>query len=77
MIATITSKGQLTLPVEARRKIGLKAGSRVDVIVTGQDHLTVIPLTESVTSLKGMLGKPKRRLSLDDMQRAIEAGAAS
>lgn len=71
MIATITSKGQLTLPIEARRKIGLKTGSRVQVVITPDDQLRVIPLAQSITSLKGMLGKPRRTLSLEDMQRVI------
>ncbi len=75
MIATITSKGQLTLPIEARRKIGLKTGSRVQVVITPDDQLRVIPLAQSITSLKGMLGKPRRTLSLEDMQRVITKAA--
>lgn len=37
---TITAKGQITLPVEARRTLGLQAGQRVGVRVDG-DHLIV------------------------------------
>lgn len=37
---SITAKGQITLPVEARRALGLTAGQKVAVRVVG-DHLVV------------------------------------
>ena len=37
---TITSKGQITLPVEARRALGLHSGQKVAVRVEG-DHLVI------------------------------------
>lgn len=39
---TITAKGQITLPVEVRRALGLRAGQKVRVRVDG-DHLVVDP----------------------------------
>jgi antitoxin PrlF len=33
--ATMTSKGQLTVPAEVRERLGLHAGSRVDLVDTG------------------------------------------
>ncbi|HEY2860863.1 MAG TPA: AbrB/MazE/SpoVT family DNA-binding domain-containing protein [Terracidiphilus sp.] len=30
---TVTSKGQITLPVEIRRRLGLKKGSKVELVV--------------------------------------------
>ncbi len=77
MIATLTSKGQLTLPVEARRQLGLRAGSKVDLIIVDGDHLELIPLTDSVKELKGMTPKPDRILSLEEMDQAIASGSAS
>ena len=77
MIATVTAKGQVTLPVEARRRLGLKPGSKLEFIVIDDKRLEVIPLSESVSSLKGMVPKPKAPLSLGDMQRAIIEGASS
>jgi AbrB family looped-hinge helix DNA binding protein len=41
-IATVTSKGQVTLPVEARRALGINAGDRLTFTVTN-DHMTVRP----------------------------------
>jgi len=71
MIATVTSKGQLTLPIEARRRLGIVPGTRLDLIITDDDRLEVIPMTGSVQKLKGMLPKPKRPLSLEEMDDAI------
>ncbi len=71
MIATVTSKGQLTLPVEARRRLGIVSGTRLDLIITDDDRLEIIPMTGSVQKLKGMLPKPKRPLTLEEMDNAI------
>ena len=38
--STISSKGQITVPLEIRRRLGLKEGDRVEFIV--KDELTVI-----------------------------------
>lgn len=77
MIATVTSKGQVTLPVEARRKLGIVPGTRLDLIVTEDDRLEVIPMTGSIQKLKGILPKPKRPLSLEEMDDGIAAECAS
>lgn len=77
MIATVTAKGQVTLPAEARRRLGITAGTRLEFLVTEDGRLEVIPRTGSVRSLKGMLPPPEDALSLEQMERAIEAGAAS
>ena len=75
MITTITSKGQVTLPIEARRRLGLETGTRLEVLVTDDNHIEMVPLTHSLASLKGMAPKPKKRVSLKDMEAAIAEGA--
>ena len=44
MIATVTAKGQVTLPVEARRKLGIEAGTKLEILITDDGRLEVIPL---------------------------------
>jgi AbrB family looped-hinge helix DNA binding protein len=36
-IATVTSKGQFTLPAEVRRRLGIKTGDKMAVIVEGDE----------------------------------------
>ena len=75
MIASMTSKGQVTVPVEARRRLGLHAGSKVDFVINDRDHLELIPVADSVKKLKGIVPKPSRPLSLEEMDTAIAEGA--
>jgi antitoxin PrlF len=77
MTATVTAKGQVTLPVEVRRRLGLRAGSKLEFIVIDDERLEAIPVSETVSSLKGMVPKPKRPLSLTDMDKAVAKGASS
>ncbi|RKX37445.1 MAG: AbrB family transcriptional regulator [Verrucomicrobia bacterium] len=77
MIATVTSKGQLTLPIEARRKFGIRAGSKLDFIFVGDDRMEVIPMTDSIKNLKGMVPPPAKPLTLEEMDAAIAGGSTS
>ena len=56
---TITSKGQVTLPVKVRRLLKLKAGDKVKFIVTPKKEVKVKPAERySIMHLYGSL-KPK------------------
>jgi len=67
--ATVTSKGQVTIPVDIRDALGLTAGERV-VFTQLHDGTTVMRAKRhSIANLKGML-KPfrsKRKVSVARM----------
>ncbi len=75
MQATITSKGQVTLPKPIRDRLHLRPGDKIDFMLEG-DVLRVTPVTASVTQLKGMVPKPAVPVSLRAMDAAIARGAA-
>lgn len=73
-ITTMTSDGQLTVPAEVRRQLGLRAGSRVEVIPE-IDGFRVVPVAKrSAADLAGCLKAP-RHVSVEEMDRGIAAGA--
>ncbi len=76
MIATVTAKGQVTLPVEARRRLGITAGTKLEFLVTDEGTMVVIPRVGSMRRLKGLLPRPAKALTLEDMEEAIASGAA-
>ncbi|MEW6420518.1 MAG: AbrB/MazE/SpoVT family DNA-binding domain-containing protein [Deinococcota bacterium] len=43
MRTTLTSKGQLTLPVEVRRKLGLEEGTQFEVSVNDAGQVVMTP----------------------------------
>jgi len=71
--ATLTSKGQMTLPKEVRTKLGLKPGDRLQVAVTADGRVVMTPAVPLAT-LAGILPKPDRPLSVEEMNEAIAGG---
>ncbi len=74
--ATLTSKGQITVPLEVRQALGLTAGSRVAFVRTDDGAYELIPATGSVKELRGVVPAPSRPVTLDDMDRAVADAAA-
>ncbi len=75
MTSTGTSKGQVTLPVEARRRLGIRPGTKLEFVIREDGRLEVIPMSGSVKDLQGALPKPKKPLTLRQIDAAIEKGA--
>ena len=53
--ATITSKGQITIPIEVRKKLGLKAGDRINFFEDQEGIFTFEPKTGSIMDMEGIL----------------------
>jgi AbrB family looped-hinge helix DNA binding protein len=71
MLATLTSKGQITIPKSVREEMGVTAGDRLEFIEIGQGRFELVAATKDVTSLKGVLGKPRKVVTIDEMNEAI------
>jgi antitoxin PrlF len=69
--ATLTSKGQITIPVEVREALGVDAGDRVEFVEVAPGRYEFMAATRSVTALKGMFGKPRKSVSIEEMNAAI------
>ena len=76
LVETITSKGQVTIPKPVRDALHLSAGARVEFLLEPDGTIRVIPVTASVTELKGIVPPPARTLSLEEMDQAIADGAS-
>ena len=74
--ATLTSKGQITIPADVRRALNVQTGDRVEFVQIEPGRFELVAATRSVRELKGMFGKATRTVSIDEMNRAIaERGA--
>ena len=62
MTTTITQKGQITIPIEFRRRFGLKTGSRC-IFMARDNELVLVPI--------------KKNLSIDELRDLIAKGMSS
>lgn len=69
--ATLSSKGQITIPKVIREKYHLEPGDKVEFLEDDQGVVTIWPVTQSVTKLKGMVAASKKPVSIEEMNRAI------
>jgi AbrB family looped-hinge helix DNA binding protein len=77
MFATLTSKGQVTLPKRIREQLGLVAGSKLDFVVEADGSLRGRPLQRGAEGLFGLLHDPGRAAStVEQMNQAIGAQLA-
>ena len=75
--ATLTSKGQITIPASVRGALRLRSGDRVEFVEVGPGSFEIVAATGSVRDLKGALGPVERHVSIDEMNEAIASGGAS
>ncbi|RDE08160.1 AbrB/MazE/SpoVT family DNA-binding domain-containing protein [Pelagibacterium lacus] len=69
--ATLTSKGQMTLPKEIREDLNLKAGDKVDFVKVGGRY-ELRPRNLRAADFAGMLHRPgMRAMSVEEMDEGI------
>jgi antitoxin PrlF len=70
IVSKITSKGQVTIPVEIRKQLGLDTGTKIAFVVDEDGTVTLRPLTyPTIASLAGAAGKLDKPMSWDEMRR--------
>jgi antitoxin PrlF len=74
--ATVTSKGQITIPAKVRESLGLNAGDQVEFYGAQNGEVTMLVRNQSVQRLKGMFGKFERVVSVEEMNEAIAERAS-
>lgn len=76
--ATLSSKGQITIPAKVRQALHVDTGDRVEFVEVAPGRYEFVAATQAVTELKGMFGKAKRTVSIEEMNQAIaKQGAAA
>jgi len=74
--ATLTSKGQITIPADVRRALNVQMGDRVEFVQIEPGRFELVAATRSVRELKSVFGKAECTVSIARMNQAIaERGA--
>jgi AbrB family looped-hinge helix DNA binding protein len=71
-LATITTKGQLTIPKDIRDSLKLNTGDKVEIIVSDKREAIIRPVSKKVDEIFCKLHKPGRKaVSVEAMKGAI------
>ncbi|NKB76991.1 MAG: AbrB/MazE/SpoVT family DNA-binding domain-containing protein [Gammaproteobacteria bacterium] len=73
--ATITSKGQITIPKDIRLQLDLHAGDKISFIESEDGSINLVPIKKPLSALKGLVTKPKKAVSIEDMNNAVKRKA--
>ena len=76
LTATVMSKGQVTVPVEIRREMGITAGTKIEFVPGRQGTITMRPMMTRARDLAGILPRPNRAVTQEEMDAGIAAAAA-
>jgi len=71
MIATVTSKGQVTLPASLLKKPGIHTGSKLHFSQRADGRIEIKVINGTLNDLKGILPKPSRALTIEEMESAL------
>lgn len=68
IVATVTSKGQITIPIEVRKHLGVSTHSKLAFVIDNEGDVHVRPAAfPDIDSLRGAAGTLGEPLSWDEM----------
>lgn len=76
MEAVLTSKGQVTIPKAVRTRLGVDTGDRIEFIDGGDGTFIVRAATQDVRALKGIIARPRKAVTVEEMRAAIARRAS-
>jgi AbrB family looped-hinge helix DNA binding protein len=77
MLATLTSKGQVTVPAPIRAALKLEAGTRLDFVLQDDGSIRVVPVSRDPLAISTILPKPPRGPASEEAMRAAIATRAA
>jgi antitoxin PrlF len=74
--ATVTSKGQITIPIQVRTALGLDTGDKVDFFEIEKGQFAIVARTGSIMEMRGCVPKLGYTPTIEEMDEAARSHAA-
>ena len=65
--ALVSPEGNVTIPPEIRKELGLEHGGRIEFVPFGEGQVVLVAMTLSPSVLRGILPKPDLQCSVEEM----------
>ena len=70
IVSSVTSKGQVTIPAEIRKYLGIKTNDKIAFVIDQEGSVRLrVPHYPTIASLRGAAGRLQKPLSWQQMQR--------
>lgn len=69
--ATMTAKGQVTIPKEVRKRLRVSPGGTLQFLFDGENGVVIGVRRKRLADLAGILGRPRRSATLEEMDEAV------
>jgi AbrB family looped-hinge helix DNA binding protein len=73
----VTGKGQITVPRQIREHLQLRSGQKVQFSIDNDGRVVMRPMSARLSDLAGILGRPKRSATLEEMDEAVRDAAVA
>ena len=75
IISTVTSKGQVTIPAEIRKYLGITTNDKISFVIDDEGAVRLrVHRYPTMASLRGAAGRLNKPLSWQDMQKQTKNG---
>ena len=72
-LATLTNKGQVTIPKIVRETLGLHSGDKLEFVIAENRKAYIMPVTKKGDDVFGRLHKPGRKpVSVEEMDEKLK-----
>lgn len=72
-LATLTSKGQVTIPKNIRDSLQIQTGDKIEFTLNDKNEFVIKPITKKASDVAGLLNKYKKAkpVSIEEMNKAV------
>ncbi len=72
-VATITAKGQITIPKYIRDILNLDTGDKIEFVISKENEAVIKPITKTIDEIYGLLYNQNRKAqTLSDIEKSIK-----
>jgi len=71
-LATMTTKGQVTIPKDIRKELHLNSGDKIEIVISTKGEAVMRPVSAKVDDIFGILQTDRKAVSVEEMNQILK-----